>query len=115
VPAYRGGSERRFAAAVATTRPASRQAVSGSFDDELAFKPGDRGEDVEEQAPDRRGRIDALLEHAQADVALLQFGCESGEVFDGAPEPVEARDHKHVAGAQVTHDCVELRTRRQLA
>ena len=48
------------------------QALVGALDDQLALELVDRGEDVEHQPPGRRGRVDVLLEHHQADAALAE-------------------------------------------
>ncbi len=55
------------------------------------------------------GRVDALLEHLQADSPLTQLGAEGDQMQHGPTEPVQPRDRQGVAFAQHFEQHIELR------
>ena len=59
----------------------------------------DRAEDLEEHPPDRGEGVDALVEHDQVDVALLQVLGQGDQVLQGAAEPIQLRDDQLITGA----------------
>ena len=74
--AHRGGLpgvQLGFAPAGAAAGPGSLEAFAGALDDQLALELIDCAEDVEDQPPGRRGRVDLLLQDDQADAALAQL------------------------------------------
>jgi hypothetical protein len=75
----------------------------------------DRAEDVEHQPPGRRGRIDLLLQHDQADAALAQLVGEREQVLERPHGAGQAGDDEHVAFAQVGQRLVELGALGELA
>ena len=92
-------------------RPRARaacEALAGALDDQLALELVDRAEDMEDQAPGRRGGVDVLLEDHQADAALAQLVGEREEVLQRPHRAGQAGDDEHVAFAQVGQGLVEL-------
>jgi len=70
---------------------------------------------VKRQPSLRGGGVDAFGERDELDAALVE-GLDLGdEVFERAPEPIEAPDDEGIALAEVLQACVELRTARCLA
>ena len=55
------------------------------------------------------GRVDALLEHLQADSPLTQLGAEGDQMQHGPTEPVQPRDRQDVAFAPHFEQHIELR------
>jgi hypothetical protein len=51
-----------LAAAGAAAGPGGHQALAGALDDQLALEFIDRAENMEDQPPGRRGRVDLLLQ-----------------------------------------------------
>ena len=51
---------------------------------------------MEKQAPARRARVDALVEHDQVDAEGFQLGRQRGEMAHAARQPVELHDREHV-------------------
>src|SRR6266702_2556233 len=82
--AHRGGLpgvQLGLAAAGAPAGTGGFEALAGALDDQLALELVDRAENMEDQAPGRRGRVDLLLEDDQADAALAQLVGEREEVL----------------------------------
>src|SRR5258707_288213 len=77
------------------------QALAGALDDELALELIDRAEDVEDQPPGRRGRVDLLPQDDQAYAALAQLVGEREQVLQRPHRAGQAGDDEHVAFAQV--------------
>jgi hypothetical protein len=67
------GVQLGLAAASTAAGPGGLQALAGALDDQLALELIDRAEDMEDQPPGRRGRVDLLLQDDQADAALAQL------------------------------------------
>ena len=63
------GVQLGLAAAGAAAGPGGRQALPGALDDQLALELIDRAEEMEHQPSLRRGGVDLLLQHDQADAA----------------------------------------------
>ncbi len=97
-----------LAAAGATAGPGGVQALAGALDDQLALELVDRAEDVEDQPPGRRGRVDLLLQDDQADAALAQLVGQREQVLQRPHGAGQAGDDEHVARAQVGQRLVEL-------
>jgi hypothetical protein len=57
------------------------EALAGALDDQLALELIDRAEDVEDQPPGRRGRVDVLSGDRQVYAALAQLVGEREQVF----------------------------------
>jgi len=89
-------------------RARGRQAGPGALADQVALELGQRGEDVEDEASAARGRVDALLEAPEADVALGQRRDGIDQVAQRSPESVKTPDHERVAGSQVVERAGEL-------
>jgi len=77
------------------------QALAGAFHDQLALELVDRAEDMEDQPPGGGGGVDLLLQHDQADAALVQLAGEREEVLERPHGAGQAGDDEHVARAQV--------------
>jgi len=70
---------------------------------------------VKRQPALRGGRVDAFGEGDELHAALVE-GLDLGdEVFERAPEPIEAPDDEGIALAEVLQAFIELRTARCLA
>jgi len=70
---------------------------------------------VKRQPSLRGGGVDAFGERDELDAALVEGFDLGDEVFQRAPEPIEAPDDEGIALAEVLQACVELRTARCLA
>ena len=75
--------------------------VAGALGDKPPLEVGNRAKDMEHQLAGSRGRIDALLETDQVDVAHLETVDRFEQLLEGAPEAVEAGDAEAVAGASM--------------
>jgi hypothetical protein len=94
-------------------RPRARgcvHALAGALDDQLTLELIDRAEDMEDQPPGRRGRVDLLPQDDQADTALAQFVGEREQVLQRPYRAGQPGDDEHVALAQVGQRPVELGT-----
>lgn len=69
----------------------------GPLADHVALELGEGGKDVEGEAACRSGRVERLLERAEAGATLLEHVDDVDEVAKGAPEPIEFPDHDDVA------------------
>jgi hypothetical protein len=58
----------------------------------------DRAEDLEEHPPDDGRGVDALVEHDQVDLVLLQVLGQGDQVLQGSTEPIQLRDNKSITG-----------------
>jgi len=74
------GVQLGLAAPSAAARPGGVKALAGALDNELALELIDRAEDMEDQPPGRRGRVDLLAQDDQADAALAQLVGQRQEV-----------------------------------
>ena len=97
-----------LAAAGAAAGPGGVQALAGALDDQLALELIDRAEDMEDQPPGRRGRVDLLLQDDQADAALAQLVGEREQVLQRPHRAGQAGDDEHVALAQIGQRLVQL-------
>jgi hypothetical protein len=88
--------------------PGRCESGDGALADEIALELPDRPEDMEDQAADGRGRVDALIEHDQADTGRVEVGGQLDEVPDRPGQPIEFRDHQDVTGPQVIEDGRQL-------
>lgn len=68
----------------------------------------DRAEDLEDHPSDRGRGVDALVEHDQVDLAVLQVLGQGGQVLKGAAEPIQLRNHQqrftHTRGSMQSGD-----------
>jgi len=74
----------------AAAGPGGAEAFAGALDDQLALELVDRAEDMEDQPPGRRGRVDVLLEDDQADAAFAQLVGQREQVLQ---RPHTSRGH----------------------
>ena len=102
------GVQLGLAAAGAAAGPGGVQALAGALDDQLALELIDRAEDVEDQPPGRRGRVDLLLQDDQAGAALAQLVGQREQVLQRPHRAGQPGDDEHVARAQVGQGLVEL-------
>jgi hypothetical protein len=76
----------------------------------------DRPENLKEHPPDRGRGVDALVQHHQVDLALLQILGQGDQVLQGATEPIQLRNHQLITGpARRQQRLVQLRPAGQLA
>ena len=68
-----GGAQLGLAAPGAAAGAGGLEALAGALDDQLALELIDRAEDMEDQPPGRRGRVDVLPEDYQVHAALAQL------------------------------------------
>jgi hypothetical protein len=99
-----------LAAAGAAAGPGGRHALAGALDDQLALEFIDRAENMEDQPPGRRGRVDLLLQDHQADAALAQLLGQREQLLQRPHRAGQPGDDEHVARAQVGQGPVELGT-----
>ena len=88
--------------------PGGLQAGVRALASELALELGQRGEQVDLQAPRGGGRVDLLVERAKAHAAGVQLFDERHQVPKRAPEAIEAPDDQRVALAQLVKEPLEL-------
>lgn len=69
--------------------------------DQLADELGERGEDVEDQAPAGGGGVEGFVQALKADLPFPKPADDGDQVLDRATEPFQGRDDKGVPGAQV--------------
>src|SRR5271165_6071299 len=77
-----GGAELGSAASGAAAGAGGVEALAGALDDQLALELIDRAEDMEDQPPGRRGRVDLLLQDDQAGATLAQLVGEREQVLE---------------------------------
>jgi hypothetical protein len=93
------------------TRPRARgggQALVGAFDNDLALELVEGAEKVEDESAPRRGRVDLLLEHHQADAALAESLGEGEQVLQRPYGPGQPGDDEDVALPHVGERLVQL-------
>jgi hypothetical protein len=73
---------------VAAAGPGSGQPRRSAFADQVAFKLGQGGEDMEHQLAAGGGRVDRLLETPEPNAAVGKAGHSVDQVPQGAAEPV---------------------------
>ncbi len=91
-------SELGFLPAGASPGAGSGQAVHRAFGHQGMLEFCDRAEDLEEHPPDRGRGVDALVEHDQVDLVLLQVLGQGDQVLQGPAEPIQLRDHQLITG-----------------
>src|SRR5271166_5696196 len=109
------GAQLGLAAPGAAAGAGGVQALAGALDDQLALELIDRAEDMEDEPPGRRGRVDLLLQDDQADAALAQLAGEREQVLQRPHRAGQPGDDQHVAFAQVGQRLVELGAGGELA
>ena len=82
--------------------PATAQFGRGQAGDHALFGQstlvlGQCAEDMEQHLARYRGRVHALHERAERDLAVFELVHDGQQVREGAPEPVELPDHQDVA------------------
>ena len=72
----------------------------GPLADQVSLELGQGPEDVEDELPAAGGRVDRLLQAAEADLPRLEGGDRLDQVLERAPQPVELPDDEGVAGPE---------------
>ena len=72
----------------------------GPLADQVPLELGQGTEDVKDELPAAGGRVDRLLEAAEADLPRLQDGDRLDQVLERAPQPVELPNDESVAGPE---------------
>jgi hypothetical protein len=110
-----GAGELRRPAANSAAGAGGGEPFEGALDDHLPVELGQRGEDAEEQAAERGGCVDALLEHDEVDAVLLEPLHQCQQVLVVAADPAQPGDHDHVAAFQFREQLVEFGAGGELA
>jgi hypothetical protein len=63
---------------------------------------------VEDELAARQSGVDLLLQAAEADIGLLEFGDRVDQVAQRATKPVELLDDQGVAWSQLVEDLAQL-------
>jgi hypothetical protein len=99
--------QHRGTTATAAPGPGGGQPSGGAFADQVAFELGEGGDHVEDELGARGGGVDHLLETAEPDPALGEFGNGVDQVPQGVTEAVELPNDEGVAGAELVQDLGE--------
>src|SRR5437870_5713533 len=76
---------------------------------EVALELRQGAEDVKDELATRRGRVDVLLQTAEADIAPLEFGDRVDQVTQRTSQSVELPDDEGVGRSQLVEDFSQLR------
>lgn len=86
-----------------------RHARFGAVTDLLAFELGKDSQLPIEHAADGGGRVDALGQGDEIDIAFAKFAEDLEQVQCRASEPVELPDHQRVAGFKIGEERIQSR------
>lgn len=82
------------------------EAVPGPFGHERVLKLSDGPDDGEEQSTNGGGSVDALVEHNQVNLLVLQLLRQVNQVRQRATEPVQFGDHELIARPVGREQCL---------
>jgi hypothetical protein len=84
----------------ASPRPCGLEARSGPLADQVPLELGQGTEDMEDELAAAGGRVDRLLQAAEADLVRLEGGDRLNEVLERASEAIELPDDESIARAE---------------
>jgi hypothetical protein len=97
------------AAALATAAPRLRQTRRGPFLDERLLEFGNGGENMKDQPPARRRRVEMLGQRHQPDIPGLQILGRHDQLFERTGQPVELPHNQRIASTQhIVEDAFQL-------
>lgn len=89
-------------------RPLKRP-CAGALANKAALEFGKSAEDLKDQTPAARRRVDRLGQRVEADLAMLQLLDGLDKLLERTRQPVELPHDERVARAQIVERCNELR------
>jgi hypothetical protein len=106
-----GRRHARRAAARAASSSRGCQSGQRALADEVALELRQGAEEVKDELAPRRGRIDVLLQTAEADIAPLEIGDRVDQMTQRTSQTVELLDDEGVGRPQLVEDFRRLRER----
>ena len=102
-------ARRRSAALVFAFRLRLGDAFALALQHDLALELGDGADHVEDQAADRRRRVELRRQHLEACALRMKPGLDLAEVRNRAGDAVNLGDHQHIAFAGEVERRLKLR------